>query len=212
MVLYWVQSNALFGNLARTDNRHTILALGQVFFLLLYLYAIGLGVDFPEDPHALALQSVLACLVGLAAATSWRYACHQRRLLSDRIQTQEARNLQLGFLAEPITALVTIPFAFARRIYWELAWRSYPFLGRLPGRWKKKVQVTGAPRPENPEAPDDRGIVCTANNRASVIDDAIQRLLVRDGMLWVRDGSRLALTHQQFALSAPDPGGPFLVR
>ncbi|MDJ0857184.1 MAG: TMEM175 family protein [Desulfobacterales bacterium] len=73
VVLYWVQSNALFGNLARTDNRHTILALGQVFFLLLYLYAIGLGVDFPDDPQVLALQSALACLVGLAAAGGWCY-------------------------------------------------------------------------------------------------------------------------------------------
>ena len=142
VVLYWVQSNALFGNLARTDNRHTILALIQVFFLLLYLYAIGLGVDFPEDPHALALQSALACLVGLAAAGSWRYACHQRRLLSDRIQTQEARNLQLGFLTEPITAMITIPFAFAGRTYWELAWLSYPLVSRLLRRWKRPSKVT----------------------------------------------------------------------
>ncbi len=40
---------------------------------LLDPYAIGLGVDFPEDPHALALQSALACLVGLAAAGGWCY-------------------------------------------------------------------------------------------------------------------------------------------
>ncbi|MDJ0720041.1 MAG: TMEM175 family protein [Desulfobacterales bacterium] len=140
VVLYWVQSNALFGNLARTDNRHTILALGQVFFLLLYLYAIGVGIDFPDDPYALALQSAMAGMVGLAAAGSWRYACHKRRLLSDRIHDDEARNLQLAFLAEPVTALITIPFAFTGRLYWDLAWLSYPLVARLLGRWKRGTE------------------------------------------------------------------------
>ncbi|MDX1269067.1 MAG: TMEM175 family protein [Oceanisphaera sp.] len=139
VVLYWVQSNVLFGNLARTDNRHTILALGQVFFLLFYLYSIGLGIDVPEDPHALALQSILACLVGLAAAGSWRYACHDRRLLSDRIQADETRHLQLNFLTEPLTALITIPFAYVGRGYWELAWLSYPLVARLLRGWKRPV-------------------------------------------------------------------------
>ncbi len=142
VVLYWVQSNVLFGNLARTDNRHTILALIQIFLLMLYLYSIGLGVEFPEDPHALALQSILACLVGLAAAGSWRYACHNRRLLSDLIRADEAANFQRIFLAEPLTALITIPFAYAGRLYWELTWLSYPLVSHLLRSWKRSPKVT----------------------------------------------------------------------
>lgn len=119
VVLYRVQSNALSGNLERTDNWHTILVLCQIFTLLIYLYSIGLAIDFPDDAVALAFQNILACLVGLAAAGSWCYACHKRRLLSDLIHTGEAWNLQLVFLAEPITALITILLAFAGRFHWE---------------------------------------------------------------------------------------------
>lgn len=45
VVNYWLQNNALFGCLKRTDNRHTVVSIVQIFLLLFYLYAIGLSVD-----------------------------------------------------------------------------------------------------------------------------------------------------------------------
>ena len=32
VVLYWTQNNVLFGNLSRTDDRHTVISLLQIFF------------------------------------------------------------------------------------------------------------------------------------------------------------------------------------
>jgi len=39
-IVYWLQNNALFGNLDRTDGFHTALSILQIFFLLLFLYSI----------------------------------------------------------------------------------------------------------------------------------------------------------------------------
>ena len=108
---------------------------------MLYRYAIGLGVDFPDDPHALALQSAMAGMVGLTAVENWRYACHNRRLLSDHIRNDEARKLQLAFLTEPVTASITIPLAFTGRLHRDLARLSYPLAARLLGRWKRKTKA-----------------------------------------------------------------------
>ena len=43
-IIYWIQNNALFGNLERTDARHTALSIFQLFFLLIFLYSIHRGV------------------------------------------------------------------------------------------------------------------------------------------------------------------------
>ena len=55
VVIYWIQNNILFGNLSRTDDRHTVISILQIFFLLLYFYTIGLGLDLDNPPGALAL-------------------------------------------------------------------------------------------------------------------------------------------------------------
>ena len=93
----------------------------------------------PGDAAALALQSVPACLVGLAAAGRWRYACRNHRPLSDRIHADEALNLQLRFLTEPITALLTVPFAFGGETSRDPAWLSYPLVVRVLQRWRRAM-------------------------------------------------------------------------
>ena len=45
VIIYWLQSNTLLGNLQRTDGRHAALSILQIFFLLLFLLSIRLGVD-----------------------------------------------------------------------------------------------------------------------------------------------------------------------
>ncbi len=40
VIVYWLQNNSLPGNLNKTDGIHTAISIFQLFFVLLYLYAI----------------------------------------------------------------------------------------------------------------------------------------------------------------------------
>ena len=50
-IIYWIQNNALFGNLQSTDSRHTTLAILQLFFLLIFLVSLRLGIDLGIQFH-----------------------------------------------------------------------------------------------------------------------------------------------------------------
>jgi uncharacterized membrane protein len=125
VIIYWIQNNALFGYLDRTNNLHTAISIIQIFFLLLFLYSIRVGLDFPGESHARALESVTAALVGIASITGWRYAMKNRRLLSPEATDLKAGQISDQNLAEPIAAGITLPFAFLGPIVWEIAWLSY---------------------------------------------------------------------------------------
>ncbi len=125
VIIYWIQNNALFGYLDRTDGRHTAISIVQLFFLLLFLYSIRLGLDCPGESHARALESVTVARVGIASIAGWRYAMKNRRLLSPEVTTQRANQISDENLAEPIAAGITLPCAFLGPIIWELAWLSY---------------------------------------------------------------------------------------
>jgi hypothetical protein len=66
-IIYWLQNNVLFGNLQSTDSRHTILSILQLFFLLVFLVSLRLGIDLGAStgpgpwkalrPHWSALQA-----------------------------------------------------------------------------------------------------------------------------------------------------------
>ncbi len=137
VVIYWLQNNALFGNLKYTDNCHTAASIIQIFLLLFYMYAIGLGIGFKGDEGLLALQSIAAASVGFLAAVGWWYAGKNRRLITDNTTCQQVRNIQLGTLAEPVTALITLPCSLLGSKIWSLAWLTYPLLVWFFGRWKK---------------------------------------------------------------------------
>jgi hypothetical protein len=102
--------------------------------VLFYLYAVGLGTDFVNDPKVLALQSTGAAFIGIFAALGWRYASRDRRLLNDTIDDKGVKALHLRVLAEPLTALLTLPLAFVSAISWELGWLAYPLLAYLLNR------------------------------------------------------------------------------
>ncbi len=124
-IIYWLQNNALFGSLERTDARHTALSIFQLFFLLIFLYSIHLGVALGASLATRLFESCAVVLMGVASASAWSYAIKNRRLLMPEVTDQEARDLADRILAEPITAIITIPFAFAGPILWEIAWLSY---------------------------------------------------------------------------------------
>ena len=147
-IVYWVQNNSLFGNLQRTDTRHAILAIMQIFTLLLYLRAVRWGIDIGPTTLTLGLQSIFLALAGFLAGIGWAYARKERRLLSDAITDDEARDHQIGILAEPISALISLPFAWVGPWAWELSWFVYPLAAWVLKRHRTKKTETGERNPE----------------------------------------------------------------
>ena len=80
-IVYWLQSNQLFSGLARTDTRHTVSTIVQVFSVLIFLYSLRMGIEVGDATGARFFESMAAANVGLWAALAWRYACKDRRLL-----------------------------------------------------------------------------------------------------------------------------------
>jgi uncharacterized membrane protein len=131
VLVYWFQSNALLGNLVRTDGKHASFTVFQIFLVLAYLYTVGLGTDLGAEPPVLAAQSLAAALVGFAAAAAWWYASKDRRLLSPDISSNEIGALRLRVLAEPLTAVLTLVLAFFDPLLWELGWLAYPLFAAV---------------------------------------------------------------------------------
>jgi uncharacterized membrane protein len=134
VIVYWLQSNALLSRLKATNAIHTGISIFQVFFVLLYLYALGLGIGVGSDADTRVLESSAAVLIGAVAYLGWWYASGRGALLSDDVSDEEAREVASSNLAEPMTALLTIPAAFIGPWAWELSWFLYPFLKWLFGR------------------------------------------------------------------------------
>jgi hypothetical protein len=55
-IIYWIQNNVLFGNLQSTDSRHTILSIIQLFFLMVFLLSLRLGIDLGASTGTRALE------------------------------------------------------------------------------------------------------------------------------------------------------------
>jgi uncharacterized membrane protein len=131
---YWAQNNAHSGELRATNSTHALLSILQLFFLLFYTYAAALGMQFEGDEMALALQSLTLLLAGLLGFAAWAYAIREGRLLADYAKQEEVTALLVRSLAEPLTALITLPLAFVSATIWELAWLLYIPLAWYLGR------------------------------------------------------------------------------
>ena len=138
VVIYWLQNNALFSRLQATDAVHTGISMFQLFFLLFFLYAIGVGLRVEAAADTRAFESAAAALVGLAAYLGWWYARRKGGLVAPEVSPEEAAAMSKRNLAEPITAVLTIPFAFVGPIAWELSWFLYPGLRYLLGRRQRR--------------------------------------------------------------------------
>lgn len=140
-IIYWLQSNHLLSALKRTDTRHTALSIVQLFFVLIFLYSLRLGVDLGGSVGTRLVESCAAAAVGLTAVAAWNYARKGHRLLRPEVSTEEAQAIAKRITAEPATAIATIPMAFLGAVFWELTWFLYPVLARwlrLPGGDEKK--------------------------------------------------------------------------
>jgi uncharacterized membrane protein len=122
IILYWVQSNVQLGALARTDSRHAALVIVQVILLLTYVYSVDFVLDFPGDTTVLAVQSVIFLLMGLVSLAAWKWATQGRRLVSQTVDEQVLLDIRHQMIPEPLTAFITIWFAFLGPTAWELAW------------------------------------------------------------------------------------------
>ncbi len=143
-IIYWLQSNVLFGNLRGTDSRHTILSILQLFFLLIFLVSLRLHIELGASNGTRAFESTAAALVGIVGGWGWAYAAKNNRLLIPEVNEQYAYQLRYRILAEPITAIITIPMAFFGPILWEISWFSYPlviFLLKKLTRWKMANRI-----------------------------------------------------------------------
>ena len=111
----------MFGNLRGTDSRHTILSILQIFFLLIFLMSLRLYIDLGPLTGILVFRSMAAALVGIAGGWGWVYAIKNHRLLLPEVTEQYAYQLRDRILAEPITAIITIPMAFLGPILWQIS-------------------------------------------------------------------------------------------
>ena len=141
--IYWFQSNKTSGNLVSTDGKHTMLSILQLFFLLLYLYSVRLDMETQSDVLALFMQSVSLALAGFAGVAAWVYATKHPELVSEAVSAEEANELKISILSEPLAAAFTIPFAFIGPGIWNLSWLSVIVFGIfLKRRHKKRFETS----------------------------------------------------------------------
>ena len=126
IITYWIQNNTVLGSLERTDSKHATFSIVQLLFVLLYLYTADLNDAFPDARSVLALQSAVLAATGLLGIAGWRYACRNRRLISDHLTEIDLRTNTRMLLPEPLTALITLPCALISVGAWNLAWLSFP--------------------------------------------------------------------------------------
>jgi len=136
VIIYWLQNNLLFGHLDRTDAKHSVLSILQMFCLLLFLFAISVGTNFDAAADLRLFESITAMMVGVVSYWGWRYAKRTAKLISPSLSEEEADAISIRILAEPIAAIITIPFAIFTPLLWELAWFSYPVIAPLLRRRK----------------------------------------------------------------------------
>ena len=139
VIIYWVQNNELFSYLDHTDVIHTGISLFQVFSLLLFLYAIGVGLNYESAADARVFESVTAFLMGIFSYSGWRYAM-SHGLMSSDFDVQKALQIRKRNFSEPATALITIPFAFIGPWLWELSWFLYPMIRKAFSEKNSSVQ------------------------------------------------------------------------
>ena len=134
-IMYWLQNNAVFGFLRRTDPRHTVFAIAQLVSVLVFLYAIRMGIEYDGDRFAMIFESVAASLMGFLGWLNWMYASRNRKLLHDWVEDDDLAKLTARLIPEPITAVLTIPCAFFGPAAWGLSWFVIgPVVGRIARR------------------------------------------------------------------------------
>jgi len=136
IILYWIRSNTLMTALDRTDGVHTGLSIASVFSLLLLLYVVRVSAEVAAPSRRVG-ESIAVALIGLAAGAAWWHA-RRRGLVRKGITKKEMLTVQIEAFAEPLAALVTLPFAFVGELAWNLSWLAYIPISRLLRRREER--------------------------------------------------------------------------
>ena len=99
---------------------------------------------FPETKTILALQSVTFAIIGALAVWGWIYATRDRRLIGSDLDKEQIRVITSKTLPEPVTALITLPFAFVGSTAWNLSWLAAPVVVMLVVRRRRERAEEGA--------------------------------------------------------------------
>lgn len=141
VIIYWLHSNARTALLDRTDTVHTSLSILSVFFLLFLLYMVRIGAEV-EGASSRAGESFAVAMIGLPLAVGWWHA-ERKGLIRQGVSDAEKTGEFVESFTEPVTALITLPFAFVGDFYWNLSWLVYfPVSALLRRRKAKKATET----------------------------------------------------------------------
>jgi len=140
ILLYWGQSHVIFGNLKRTDGNLSVMAILQAFFVLLYLYFIRLDVEMGGQTLVLRLESISLALAGGMGVWAWHYA-NKLDLITEKVTELEKDKTYLKLMPEPITSVLTFPFAVFGADIWTLSWLLMIPVGIILKRIRKKMQA-----------------------------------------------------------------------
>jgi hypothetical protein len=132
ILLYWGQSHVIFGNLKRSDGNLSVMAILQAFFVLLYLYFIRLDIQMGGQTLILRLESVSLAIAGGFGVGAWHYA-NKQNLVSEAVSDLDVDKTYLKLMPEPITSVLTFPFAVFGPDIWTLSW-----LLMIPVSWVLK--------------------------------------------------------------------------
>ena len=141
VIIYWHQSNIVFGNLERTDTKHSTISILQVFSLMLYIYFIRLDLEFDGPVITLRMESITLAFAGFLSVLSWYYAI-KNKLVSDTLTKEEKAKTYIKLLPEPIVSLLTLPFAVFGSDIWTLAWLLLIPVSMLTKYFQKRINIS----------------------------------------------------------------------
>lgn len=139
ILLYWGQSHVIFGNLKRSDSNLSVMAILQAFFVLLYLYFIRLDIEMGGPILMLRLESVSLAIAGGIGVWAWHYA-NKQKLITEKVSELEVDRTYLKLMPEPITSVLTFPFAVFGADIWTLSWLLMVPVSFILKRVRKKMQ------------------------------------------------------------------------
>ena len=121
ILVYWNQSNMQFGNLERTDGKHSTISLLQVISLMVYLYFVRLDTQLGGSTFILQMESVTLALAGFLSIWSWHYAI-RNKLITSSVTKLDQDKVYLKLMPEPIVSVLSFPFAWFGPGIWTASW------------------------------------------------------------------------------------------
>jgi hypothetical protein len=121
MVAYcWSRKNAFLGLLSRSNAVLDTLAIGALFFVCLFMYALVADPTYAGGPPTLLLQSISVFIASLLAYVALRYAVHAGLVEPDSLGS--AQKIAWNDLTNPITALIATALSWSGLTIWTLSW------------------------------------------------------------------------------------------